>query len=152
MRALQKILSLGITWSLLGCGVLDPDSDRRDDFQEALRRWSMQGTNRYEYRFHRTSCECLPEWTRPYVIHVDDGQVIDSRDAQTGTPAPPSFQPLTILDLFALIDDAIDQNAYVLNVQYDRSTGYPTRIAVDYDRQIADDEFIIQASDLLPLR
>lgn len=152
MRGFRTIAILGVMWNILACGVLDPDSDRRDDFQEAFRRWSARGADRYEYRFQRTGCECLPEWTRPYLIQVSDGAVIESRDAETGAPAPPSFHPLTVEDLFVLIDDAIDQNAFVLNVRYDRSTGYPTRIVVDYDRQIADDEFTIHASNLLPLR
>ena len=135
-----------------GCGVFDPDSDRREDLREALRRWSSQDVDHYQYRFQRTGCECLAEWTRPYIVEVDGAQIIESRDAATGIPAPESFQALTVANLFALISDAIERDAHVLSVVYDRRAGYPAVIVVDYDKQIADDEFTIYASDLFPLR
>jgi hypothetical protein len=149
-----KSLLIVIVFSLnhAGCGVLDPDDDRREDLREALRRWSSQDVEHYQYKFQRTGCECLPEWTRPYIVEVDGAQVLASRDAVTGMPAPESFHALTVGDLFALISDAIERDAHVLSVVYDRRAGFPAAIVIDYDNQIADDEFTIHASDFLPLR
>jgi hypothetical protein len=112
----------------------------------------LQDVEHCQYRFQRTACECLPEWTRPYIVKVDSAQVLESRDAATGMAAPESFHALTVGDLFALISDAIERGAHVLSVVYDRGAGFPAATVVDYDKQIADDEFTIDASDFLPLR
>lgn len=134
------------------CDVFEPQADRRDDLREAFRLWAVQGYDDYQYTFLRSSCECLPEWVRPYVIRVDDGVVVDVRDADTGATAPASFTPLTIVGLFAIIEDAIERDAHTLRVRYDRSTGYPTFIEVDYDTRVGDDEFTIHTKGLTPHR
>jgi hypothetical protein len=132
--------------------VFDPGSDPRDELRENLRRWSDQSYASYEYTYQRTNCECLADATRPYVIRVSGDAVVDVRDALTGDPAPATFMPLTVEDLFGLIDDAIRRDVYALSVEYDRAAGYPTVIRIDYEKQIADDELTIHATSLVPQR
>ena len=135
-----------------GCGIVDSDPGRYEGFRAAMRKWTEHGIEHYEYVFQRSACECLPEWTRPYVIQVNRDTVVDVRDAETGQAAPQSFYPYTIPQLFGVIADALDHAAYVLIVEYDATLGYPTLISIDYSRQVADDEFTIRAHTLRLLR
>jgi hypothetical protein len=51
----------------------------------------------------------------------------------------------TIDDLFSRIQDAIDLSAFSVQVSYDKTTGYPVDIYIDYDDRIADHEWIAKA-------
>lgn len=61
-------------------------------------------------------------------------------------------------DLFATVDqyfDLIDkwkaENPAIMEVEYHRAYGYPTRIHVDYDTPLSEDKFMIELSNLRPL-
>jgi hypothetical protein len=124
---------------LASCGVLDPDDGARNDLVEARQRWDGQGIAAYEFVVMR-SCYCIPEAIRPYRIRVMDGVIVDVRDAETGAAPLSSLTFRTIHGLFDLVEDAIEQEAYVLEVEYHQQLGYPTHISIDYDRQTADEE------------
>jgi len=74
------------------------------------------------------------------------------RDAETGEPAVGPGSVATIPMLFDLVHNAIDRDAAMLEVEYHPSLGYPTKLSVDYEREIADDEFSIRADSLVPIR
>ena len=59
------------------------------------------------------------------------GEVLDPNEVQLY---------LTIDGLFDLIQDAYDRNAHEVQVEFDPSRGYPTRIYIDYSEMIADEE------------
>jgi len=149
LRFLLRTIFALATLAPVSCGILDADTSPREELRTAERRWYEQGIERYQYTYQRTGCECLPEWTRPFVIQVERDVVVSAIDAQTRTPAPEWFRPMTIADLFRLIDEALNLRAHELNVTYDSQLGYPTFIAVDYDRQVGDDEFTIHARSLI---
>ncbi len=113
-------------------------------------RWQAAGLRDYRYDFRR-SCECAPAATRPATIEVIGGAVVRVRFAGGGeefaTSEEQRFFP-TIDQLFQLIDDAVRNHAAVLVVSYHPVLGYPTNISIDYRREVADDEFTIQASKL----
>ncbi len=47
---------------------------------------------------------------------------------------------LTIDGLFDLVQDVYDRKTYAVQVEFDPSRGYPTRIYIDYSEMIADEE------------
>lgn len=132
-----------------GCGILESGADRRGELAAAQARWAAHDLSTYEYRYTRQCGECLPEWSRSHDVRVEDGTVVRVRDAQTGAAPPEGYTVLTVPDLFALIEDAIGSAAF-LSVEYDREYGHPTRVSLDYSREIADDEFTIRVADLRP--
>jgi hypothetical protein len=142
-------LALAFTILVAACGFLEPD-DPREDLSDARALWAAQAITRHEFRFAR-SCECLPEETRLYRIRVTDGAVVEVRDAATGNPAPSSYAAPTVEELFALVQDAVDRGAARIEAQYDSVLGYPTRISVDYDLQVADEELMLRAEALASL-
>ena len=110
--------------------------------------WAQRGPASYDITVSR-GCECLPDATRPAVVSVRDGIVTSrtyvSDGATVGLTYAESYP--TVDGLFKKIDDARRQNPATLNVDYDPVLGFPTRIAIDYNLQMADDELYYQVSD-----
>jgi hypothetical protein len=102
----------------------------------------------YEYVYRR-SCECKPQTMEPARVEVRSSVVAAVTYRNTGQAAASILAYPTIDGLFDLIEDAIDRGAAGLMVSYDGVFGYPTEISIDYDLEVADDEFSVQASDLL---
>ena len=53
-------------------------------------------------------------------------------------PEPERFIPIE--GLFALIREAITQNASRIEVTFDETYGYPSELFIDYDERMADEE------------
>ena len=58
----------------------------------------------------------------------------------------------SIEDLFAAVQDAIDQRVDKLQVEYDPSFGYPKLISIDPIENAVDEERGYTVSDFIPLR
>ena len=57
--------------------------------------------------------------------------------------------PLTVEALFAKVGDAL-AGADALTVTYDGVLGYPTRIEIDWTRNVTDDETAFEVRDFTP--
>jgi hypothetical protein len=125
-------------------GTTAPDWELR----AAQARWSQRGLPSYDITVSR-GCECLPESTGPAVVSVRDGIVVSRTYVSNGAPVGLAYAESypTVEGLFKKIDDARRQNPASLEVDYDPTFGYPRRIAIDYDRQMVDDEIVYYASD-----
>ena len=112
--------------------------------QEALRqgqeRWEQSGIADYTYTGAWT-CFCPEDYRADAEVTVDGGNVtaVNSADPNVETiPAPERFVPIEAL--FALIQEAISQNAARIEVSYDDTHGYPVNLFIDYDERMADEE------------
>ena len=102
--------------------------------QRAL--WASQGLTDYTFSVRRV-CYCQ---------FVGDGRVTVKEGVITGvtelasevTRDPETFR--TIDGLFDLVQDAYDRDAHEVQVEFDPSRGYPTRIWIDYVLMIADEK------------
>ncbi|MEH1839563.1 MAG: DUF6174 domain-containing protein [Nostoc sp.] len=103
--------------------------------------WNRQNISNYEYTLSN-SCFCIADARGPVKIQVRNGQTTSITSVATGKPVNPQyFQSYnTIPKLFDVIQDAINRKAFSLNVQYSAGFGYPTKIDIDYNSQIADEE------------
>ena len=82
---------------------------------------------------------------------MDGGKVttVSSVAPNVGTiPAPERFVPIE--GLFALIQNAITQNAARIEVSYDETYGYPAELFIDYDERMADEEDRFTISSFTP--
>ena len=119
----------------------------------ARTRWSVNDIVEYEYRYAR-SCECLPTDLTAPTIEVRDGVIVRVWDERTGATAPADRHAwyFTVDDLFAEIEQAIDQDVHELEVAYHPSLGHPTTLIIDYDARMADEELILTTiGPVLPL-
>jgi hypothetical protein len=118
------------------------------DLAAARLRWAREGPADYTMTVAR-SCECAPESTGPVVVTVRNGVVASRRYVRTGMAVAASYEPLfpAVEGLFARIDSASRQGVHALRVDYHPTLGYPTRISIDVNAQMVDDELTITVSD-----
>ncbi len=74
------------------------------------------------------------------MVNLNNNQVI-----------PDSTFPKTIEELFKIIEDAIKRNADEILITYDPTLGYPTRVAIDYLKILADEEMTYTVENLSKL-
>jgi hypothetical protein len=137
-----------------GCSVFDPDDyeDERERLSERREQWRSQGIDSYEFVLQRL-CFC-GGGTTPANVVVRNGQRISVTNVETGEPVPELFEDayLTVAELFAFIEDAIEREAYSIDVEYDAQYGYPTSIRIDYIENAVDEEMAFEASAMRPQR
>jgi hypothetical protein len=166
MRVLRFTL-LGIMGAVLACSKSGPTAPvppvarsippARSGLALARLRWSMAVPSDYAYVVRR-SCECLPAATRPMRVvvrmsgqgpgRVEAVESVQYADDGVAVPAPYAAYAPSVAGLFDLIGEAIARDAAVVRADYDGRTGLPTRIYVDWDPQMADDEVFYEASQL----
>jgi hypothetical protein len=132
LKALLALLPL-----LSGCVIFSsPDQN----FQEALdahrAMWEAAGISDYSMRFQRLCFNCNVEFLIPVRITVRDDTLDQVTDFETGEPVEETIEGafLTIVQLFDLIQGAIDQNAVEIDIEYDEVLGYPRDASIDLSR------------------
>jgi hypothetical protein len=152
MRSTRMMMTVAVCAAsvLAACSPTEPG-----DGAELLRnmnRWAAHGHVSYEVVVRRSHCECLPAMVTPIRLVVRDDAVESVVDARNGEPAAMDlFHALTVSQLFELVQEALDDNAYEVRVEYDSALGYPRSIYIDQARDMADDEIFITTEDLTPL-
>lgn len=111
---------------------------------DARARWQAAAVDDYEYTYQRV-CDCHPDQLADTIVTVTDGSVSAVRYAREdyAQDIPVAEDRLdwfrTIEDLFALIENATASDAEV-RATFDPERGYPTKVYVDYDRDLVGDE------------
>ncbi len=112
-------------------------------------KWNSFQIRDYSYSFQRT-CECLPNITREVFITVSDDKTTEIKYSDSSEKVdefPRGFYK-NIAELYILIEDAINENAYQITITFDDQYGYPTDIFIDYDNDVADEEIIVTTGDI----
>jgi Family of unknown function (DUF6174) len=152
-RGARMVIAVALA-GLSACSVLDIDGreSEREKLEAHRSQWQAQGVDSYEFVLRRL-CFC-GGGTSPATVVVRNGQRVSVTDVETGTPIPENFVQyyLTIDELFDFVADAIDRKAYQIDVTYDATFGFPTRIAIDYIENAVDEEMAFEASSFLPQR
>lgn len=121
-----------------------PVPDRVD---EAREQWAAAGPAAYQLTLHR-SCFCPPEYRGPFMVTVRDGDVETVRyEGQTVDAA----RGMSVESLFDLIEDAYARGAERVDAEFDPTWGYPTRLYIDYEAQMADEEIGYEVLAVEPL-
>lgn len=108
--------------------------------QVAEATWHRQHLQNYRYTLQR-GCFCPPSENPPIQVIVRDGRVV--------SPAS-DLHPRDMAALFTLIREAIRNQASAVTVGYDPEYGYPTRIVIDPDSRMADEEIEFTLSGFQP--
>ena len=142
-----RTLALPFVLSFAACAD-DPSPEqaqlesKREQFTQ-----TMQGSYKFTWR---KSCECTAEWTQPIRITVQQGSIISAIAVETEQPVSAALLAdlKTIEGVFDLVQEAYAEGAYSVSVTYDPTTAFPASIGIDYDQQLADEEFSLQISDV----
>ncbi len=117
---------------------------------QAQERWERSGVADYTYT-GAWVCFCPEGYRADTQVTVSGGKVTGVDPAAPGIdaiPAPERFVPID--DLFALIQEAITNNAARIEVSYDETYGYPTDLFIDHDERMADEETSFAISSFTP--
>ena len=125
------------------------------DTADARARWQAAAIDSYEYSYQRV-CDCHPDQLADTIVTVTGGEVTAVRYAREDYAAdvPVAVNRLswfrTIEDLFSLVENAVANDAEV-RVTFDTEHGYPTRVYVDYMRDLLGDEVDLTITAFRPL-
>ena len=116
-----------------------------DELEDAEQRWADAAIDAYTYEL-TWRCFC-PAGGVPVAIEVQGGEVVAATPAEPLDEVPDD----TVPDLFAIVSDAIASEPDSLDVTYDATLGYPTRLDVDPMVNALDEEYGFEARDLAPV-
>jgi hypothetical protein len=119
-----------------------------------LARQQFSDVRHGSYRFTwRRSCECTTESTAQMRITVVSGEITEVFNLETeqAVPAEVRSSLKTIEGVFDMIEDAYNEDAASIHVTYDPAQHFPASVSIDYDLQVADEEFSLQISNVVPL-
>ena len=124
---------------------------------DALAKWESRGFENYDYQY-RSVCFCPPEFVQIMAVKVRGGTIASASYAEdfndgiySGDIIPKNLAVPTIDGLFGIIESGIDKRVYSISVIYDDKLGYPVDISIDYDANIADEEFYVNVMNFVPV-
>jgi len=127
----------------------------RKDLQEARNLWNSLNTDQYYFTFQRDCPDCKPEFLEPYVVHVEQNQIVNVTNRATQVPAKFSVsRDMTTIDgLFQQINEALnaptpDRVADFVQITYDNLTGAPTTVYLDYFAEQVNEEVSYAVSEI----
>ncbi len=128
-------------------------SNAAQQLQRNKQLWAKQKISNYRYTLRR-SCFCLPKSSEPMKIEVRNGKATSIVMASDGKPVNREYfnKHDSVAKLFQVVEDAIAKKAHRLSVTYHPTLGYPTKIDIDYNKQIADEELSLTLENLQPLK
>lgn len=150
---MNKLLKLGLLLlpsGLSACGILGPNPGNELDRQRS--EWNALGRDSYSFVYRR-SCYCLMPSSDAVRIVVLEDLVVSVSSTLTGETVEgieDGYWP-TVDELFAFVEQAIEEGADVLSVEYDEEFFFPTLISIDWTIMAIDDEISHTASDLTPV-
>ena len=143
-------------WLIAAVFMGTPWAVRADEAWDAARaRWDAAGVSSYAYTYQKV-CECHREQPSDTIVTVEQGRIVDVRydrdEYLAEVPVPPERYAWfrTVDDLFALVAGALERAAMV-RVSYEPRLGYPTRIFVDYERDLVGEEVELRVLQLREL-
>ncbi|HEX9164389.1 MAG TPA: DUF6174 domain-containing protein [Gemmatimonadales bacterium] len=117
--------------ALAACSDSSGPTGPDDLYQANLTKWNTTGPRSYQMVLTR-NCACpVPE----VVLMVVQNRVVTSRTfVETGEPVPPGRAAdfPDVPGLFALVKQAMDEEAFSYNAAYDPTYGYPYTVYVDF--------------------
>lgn len=130
-------------------------SDEAAGLRRAQARWARAGVRDYAYTVRVLAF--APGVQRPARVTVQNGRTVsitpgDNDPTLLENNGQVFAAYATLDDLFGVIQRAINARADSLDVDYDPTLGYPTRITIDYIRLAADDELGVNVSQFEAVR
>ena len=111
-------------------------------------KWENASILDYSFVF-QVSCYCTVEYTSPKAVSVRDGNIVTVNDLAYSEEIHRGI--FSINDLFKEIEKASNQKVAVLETTYDSFYGFPTKLYIDRDERIADEEIGYSISNFKPL-
>lgn len=123
----------------------EPESPEQA-WERYLAIWEAAGIERYDMTVEESGF--VRQWRG--IFAVQDGEVLNADTLlmipDDGLPA----EQLSVEDLFAKIEDALDRDAHLVDVSYDPILGFPRSVFIDLSELIIDEEFSFEVLSVTP--
>ncbi|NEO95359.1 MAG: hypothetical protein F6K56_36310 [Moorea sp. SIO3G5] len=138
---LYRYCWLGLLVMIVPLSACASNASPEQQLQENQKRWETQKLDNYRYRL-QVSCYCIGDVTKPVFVEIRNGETSSIVATDSGKPVNRKYFDNydSVSKLFDVVQKAIDQDYYKLDVTYDATLGYPTKIDMDFRAEIADDE------------
>lgn len=137
------------------CWLAIPLATRADAALDGARaRWRAAKLVSYEYGYHKF-CECHRDSPPETIVSVRDGKVVNVRHRPAGSAtevpaAEKNFEYYWTIDgLFELIA-AAERRHVEVRAEFEPTIGYPTRVYIDYDKDLIGDELDLRLTAVTP--
>ncbi len=110
-----------------------------EELEENREIWRSQSLETYQYIYQQRFF-CTPPSNTPLKVSVKNDKITEVVNLNNNQLITDLTFPKTIEELFEIIEQAIQKNADEILINYDASFGYPTRVAIDYQKILADEE------------
>lgn len=119
------------------------------ELEKNLAKWEAARPDSYTYTY-MAGCFCPEEYTGPFKVTVSNDEVLIEA-ANPGGPKPNAQVRPTIGDVFGAAVGAI-AGADKVDITYDATYGFPSRVAIDNIEQAVDDEvtYTVEAFAAVP--
>ncbi len=114
----------------------------RTDFEANKQKWNDLNANNYRFTLERSGF-IGGEARKPVDLIVAGNTVTNAQFSDGTNGQVPEFNQLSIDELFNTIEQALDNNAAEVRVEYNATTGIPESIFVDQSQLIADEELFL---------
>lgn len=142
MKKLALLIALAAVGS--GCSILGLGDSVASELRGQRNAWLRQGIRDYTYEYH-VACFCPPSDT--LIIEVHNNMVTNITNKRTGLPVG-LHVVYTIPQFYDFLIDAAE-DADEMTVDFDKQLHVPTNVFIDYERNTADEELYVSASNLL---
>ena len=122
----------------------------REELQENRQLWRSQTLKDYQY-IYQQQCFCPPPSNNSLEVFVKNDTIIKTVNLNNNENIKDLTFAKTVEELFNIIEDAIKRNADEILITYDSLLGYPTRVAIDYEKILADEEITYTVEKLTKL-
>lgn len=143
-----RLLLLAVSATLLAACVSRSEAVTPQDVQTLYKKWSARSQS-YEVSFQQL-CFCMPDYVRPMRLSVHDNVIMAAQyeDDQSSVAAAIIADLMTIDAMYQTILNAEARPAHSVKVEYHPQLAFPTRVDIDFDQRMADDEIHWQLSHL----
>lgn len=131
----------------MACSDQGPGIDTLRDIDRNRLRWQMLNIDTYRYGVERI---CFCGLAGPVRVTVVDGEVESRVFVESGDTVPPGAAESypSVDGLFDVLLDAVQRDAFRIEVTYDPDTGVPLDVFIDYEENTADEELGFQVTEV----
>uniref|UniRef100_UPI00286B0D4D DUF6174 domain-containing protein n=1 Tax=Armatimonas sp. TaxID=1872638 RepID=UPI00286B0D4D len=123
------------------CGGNTSLTTQEQQLSLARSNWTAKKLRSYKFTL-RKNCFCTEEYTRPVTITVQNGVAINSPEHLKAYD--------TVEKTLDVIGEALTRKADQVDMDFSLD-GWPRSVFIDHSRVIADEEYSLTVTDLVPL-
>lgn len=147
MNIVVRLAAVVAAFNLLTACELDSNKVL-ENLNENRAKWESANIDTYQFEYS-ISCNCLDEDTLLRLVVVNAAEVVSQTIIKSHVALPlDQGRAESIAELFELIAYE-ESRAESVTVDYDPDLGYPTKINVDIEKRIADDEYTLYISNVV---